>query len=193
MKTFFQNIGKKSEEAASYRDSGIDTKRTFDCQFPSAGLPDVMEGPLFLNFAENLPMNKSKTKLTGRTAEELAIGDITTGAENDLVDATRLTRRMIIRWGMGSLGLMAVASDDEQPFLGYELTQDKNYSEETGARIDRDIQKFLNERHEMVRNLLSKSRDKLDSLVNVLLQEETVNQDELTEILGHRVYESVGV
>ena len=100
---------------------------------------------------------------------------------------------MITRWGMGDLGLMAIPSDDEQPFLGYELTQGHNYSEETSARIDYDIQQVLNDRHEVVKKLLSESRDKLDQLVEVLLHEETVNQDELTKILGQRVYEPVSV
>lgn len=157
------------------------------------GVTEQVPGEDQLNYSREYLLTRIAVMLAGRTAEELAIGDVTTGAENDLIEATRLTRRMITRWGMGSLGLMAVSSDDQQPFLGYELTQEKNYSEETGARIDRDIQKFLNERHEMVKNLISKSRNKLDSLVNVLLQEETVNKDELAEILGKRVYETMSV
>lgn len=157
------------------------------------GVTEQLPGEDQMNYSREYLFTRISVMLAGRTAEELAIGDITTGAENDLIEATRLTRRMITRWGMGELGLMAVGSDDEQPFLGYELTQDNNYSEETGARIDRNIQKFLNERHEMVTKLLSKSRDKLDKLVNALLQEETINQDELTEILGNRVYEPMSV
>lgn len=155
------------------------------------GVTEQLPGEDHMNYSREYLLTRITVMLAGRTAEELAIGDITTGAENDLIEATRLTRRMITRWGMGSLGLMAVGGDDEQPFLGYELTQNKNYSEETSARIDRDIQKFLNEQHEMVKNLLSKSRDKLDNLVSALLQEETINQDELTEILGRRDNEMV--
>jgi cell division protease FtsH len=134
-------------------------------------------------------LSRVAVMLGGRAAEELAIGDITTGAENDLTEATRLVRRMITRWGMGDLGLMAISSNEEQPFLGYELTQGHDYSEETAARIDRDIQQLLSERHDMVTNLLTESRDKLDRLVDVLLHEETVDQDELTKILGPRIYE----
>lgn len=150
------------------------------------GVTEQLPGEDQMNYSREYLLTRISVMLAGRTAEELAIGDITTGAENDLVEATRLTRRMVTRWGMGSLGLMTVGTDDEQPFLGYELTQNRNYSEETGARIDRDIQNFLDERHEMVRNLLSKSRDKLDDLVNALLREETINQDKLKKILGSR-------
>jgi cell division protease FtsH len=155
------------------------------------GVTEQVPGEDQFNYSRQYLLSRIAVMLGGRTAEELAIGDITTGAENDLVEATRLARRMVTRWGMGELGLMAIASDEEQPFLGYELTQGHDYSEETGARIDRDIQQLLDERHQMVKQLLTESRDKLDQLVDSLLHEETVDQDELTRILGARVYEHV--
>jgi cell division protease FtsH len=153
------------------------------------GVTEQLPGEDQFNYSREYLLTRIAVMLGGRTAEELAIGDITTGAENDLMEATRMARRMITRWGMGDLGLMALSSDEEQPFLGYELSQGRNYSEETSANIDRSIQKLLNERHEMVRQLLSRARDKLDQLSEVLLREETVDQDELTKILGQRVYE----
>jgi cell division protease FtsH len=155
------------------------------------GVTEQMPGEDQFNYSRQYLLSRIAVMLGGRTAEELAIGDITTGAENDLIEATRLARRMVTRWGMGEIGLMAIASDEEQPFLGYELAQGHDYSEETGARIDRDIQQLLDERHQMVKQLLTESRDKLDQLVDSLLHEETVGQDELTKILGSRVYEHV--
>ena len=105
------------------------------------------------------------------------------------MEATRLARRMVTRWGMGDLGLMAIATDEEQPFLGYELAQGHDYSEETSARIDKYIQQLLENRHEEVRNLLTQSREKLETLVEALLRDETIDQDEIMKILGERVYE----
>ncbi|MFL7871003.1 MAG: ATP-dependent zinc metalloprotease FtsH [Anaerolineales bacterium] len=157
------------------------------------GVTEQLPGEDQVNYSREYLLSRIAVMLGGRTAEELAIGDITTGAENDLVEATRLARRMVTRWGMGELGLMAIASDEEQPFLGYELAQGHDYSEETSARIDHDIQQFLSERHELVRKLLSNSRDKLDQLVEVLLHEETINQDQLAKILGQRAYDLVSV
>ncbi len=157
------------------------------------GVTEQLPGEDQVNYSREYLLTRVSVMLAGRTAEELAIGDITTGAENDLKEATKLIRYMITRWGMGDLGLMVTAGDDEQPFLGYEIAQNKNISEETNARIDRDIQKSLDERHGMVRDLLSNHRDMLDNLVNILLQEETVNQTELEEILGKRVYDPVSV
>ncbi len=153
------------------------------------GVTEQVPGEDQFNYSREYLLSRIAVMLGGRTAEELAIGDITTGAENDLVEATRLARRMITRWGMGKIGLMAIASDEEQPFLGYELAQGHDYSEETGARIDRDIQQMLSERHEVVTQLLTESRDKLDQLVDALLHEETVDQGQLTRILGSRVLE----
>ncbi|NJC94788.1 MAG: ATP-dependent zinc metalloprotease FtsH [Anaerolineae bacterium] len=153
------------------------------------GVTEQLPGEDQVNYSREYLLARIAVMLGGRVAEELAIGDITTGAENDLTEATRLARRMITRWGMGDLGLMTISSDEEQPFLGYEISQGRNYSEETSAQIDRDIQKLLNERHEQVRGLLTHARNKLDQLVDVLLREETVTQDELTSILGSRILE----
>jgi cell division protease FtsH len=114
------------------------------------------------------------------------LGDMTTGAENDLIEATRLARRMVTRWGMGSLGPVAYQTDEQQPFLGYELTQGRDFSETTARQVDRDIQQRLQERHETARQLLTGARDKLDNLVKALLQEETIDQAGLARILGPR-------
>jgi cell division protease FtsH len=153
------------------------------------GVTEQVPGDDQVNYSREYLLSRMAVMLGGRTAEELAMGDITTGAENDLVEATRLARRMVTRWGMGDLGLMALSSDDEQPFLGYELAQGREVSEETKAWIDDFIQQVLDERHEEVKGLLSQARDKLDALVEALLREETLNQDELIKILGERVYE----
>jgi cell division protease FtsH len=124
--------------------------------------------------------------LAGRAAEEIALGEVTTGAESDLVQATRLARRMVTRWGMGTLGLVAFQAEEGQPFLGYELTQGRDYSEETAAHIDQDVQRLLDESHEHVRALLAGKRELLDQFVHELLHEETLGQEDLGRILGPR-------
>ena len=138
----------------------------------------------------NLSLSYLKARLAvmlgGRTAEELVFGEVTTGAENDLVEATRLARRMVTRWGMSKLGLAAFKTDEQQPFLGYEISQGRDYSEATAARIDQEVARLLEEGHEGVRRCLTDSREKLDRLVDALLQEETVSSDELNRILGPR-------
>lgn len=139
----------------------------------------------------NLSLSYLKARLAvmlgGRTAEEIVFGEVTTGAENDLVEATRLARRMVTRWGMSKLGLIAFKTDEQQPFLGYEISQGRDYSEATAARIDREVLGLLDETHDRVRRCLTDSRQKLDRLVEALLREETVNSDELSRILGPRL------
>jgi cell division protease FtsH len=122
----------------------------------------------------------------GRSAEEIAIGEITTGAENDIIQATRLARRMITRWAMGKLGSVAFDMDEEQPFLGYEISQGKAYSETTAAQIDQEVIGLLETCHESAKGLLTEKRACLDELVGALLKQETVDQATLAKILGKR-------
>jgi hypothetical protein len=103
-----------------------------------------------------------------------------------LTEATRLARRMVTRWGMGELGLVAFQADAEHPFLGYELAQGHDYSEATAARIDEDIQRLLAERHAYTRRLLTDAREPLHQLAQALLQEETLGQEALVSLLGPR-------
>lgn len=138
------------------------------------------------NLSQSYLYARLAVMLGGRTAEEIVFGDVTTGAENDLLEATRLARRMVTRWGMGKLGLIAFRVDEQQPFLGYELSQRPDYSEATAAEIDLEVRGLLEQSHEQVRRQLSDSRTYLDRLVEALLEEETVGLDKLTHLLGLR-------
>jgi cell division protease FtsH len=150
------------------------------------GVTEQVPGEDHYNYSRSYLMARLGVMLGGRTAEEIAIGDVTTGAEHDLIEATRLARRMVTRWGMGNLSLLAFQADEEQPFLGYELSQGRDYSEATATRIDREMERLLEERHESTRRLLLAGREALDRLVEALLREETVDQDALEQILGPR-------
>jgi cell division protease FtsH len=138
------------------------------------------------NYSRTYLLARLAVMLGGRAAEETVIGDITTGAENDLVQATRLARRMITRWGMGRLGTVAFEADETQPFLGYELARGRDYSESTAAQIDEEVRQLLAERHQLVNRLLKENRARLDRLAEALLHDETVDQPELVRILGPR-------
>jgi cell division protease FtsH len=151
------------------------------------GVTEQLPGEDRYNYNKGYLLARLAVMLGGRVSEEVIFGDITTGAENDLVEASKLARHMIARWGMGSIGPMALASDGGQPFLGYELSQGREYSEKTAARIDQDIQDLLNERYKYAQKLLGEDRRQhLDNLAQSLLKEETVDRDELVRILGAR-------
>jgi cell division protease FtsH len=150
------------------------------------GLTEQVPGEERHNFSYSYLKARLAVMLGGRAAEEIAIGDVTTGAENDLVEATRLARRMMTRWGMGKLGLTAFKTDEQQPFLGYEISQGRDYSEQTAARIDEEVRQLLEDTHQEVIKRLTGARERLDQLVKALLAEETVGADQLQRILGPR-------
>ncbi len=150
------------------------------------GVTEQLPGEDRYNYSREYLLTRLAVMLGGRIAEELAVGDITTGAENDLIEATRLARRMVTRWGMGSQGPLAFDADEQQPFLGYSLSHGRDYSEDTAARIDRDVRAIIEERQEFVRRLLTGARDRLDRLAELLLREETIGEDALLRVLGPR-------
>jgi cell division protease FtsH len=139
------------------------------------------------NYSRTYLLARLAVLLGGRTAEEVAIGDITTGAENDLVEATTLARRMVARWGMGNIGLLAFKTFEEQPFLGYELSRGRDYSEATAATIDEEVKLLMEKSHNVVLKLLTAKRPELDNLAQALLREETIDKEELIKILGTRL------
>ena len=151
------------------------------------GVTEQLPGEDHYNYGRKYLLARLKVMLGGRAAETVALDDITTGAESDLIEATRLARRMVTRWGMGVLGPMVLQSDDQQPFLGYELTQGRDYSERTAATIDQAVQALLVEQQQSAADLLTAHRDQLDRVVAALLHEETIDEAELTRLLGERL------
>jgi cell division protease FtsH len=124
--------------------------------------------------------------LGGRAAEEIVYGTRTTGAENDIEQATGLARRMVTRWGMSErLGLVQLAPR-ENPYLngsgGYAGA--RPFSEETAEAIDAEVLKIIGESHDEAKRLLSAHRKQLDALVEALLARETLNEQEILEVTG---------
>jgi cell division protease FtsH len=150
------------------------------------GVTEQRPGADQYNFPKSYLLARLAVLLGGRVAEELVIGDVTTGAENDLLEATRLARHMVTAWGMSELGLAAYQSGSENRFLGYELGREHAYSEHTAAGIDREVFRLLEERHQTVTELLGRERDRLDRLAAHLLVHEVANHTQLTELLGPR-------
>lgn len=93
---------------------------------------------------------------------------------------------------MGSLGPVAFKVDEEQPFLGYEIFQGRDYGETTADRIDQDVQGLLGERYETVCKLLTSKRQQLDRLAEALLHNETIDEVTIEQVLGARVKDTTG-
>jgi cell division protease FtsH len=148
------------------------------------GATEQLPGQERRNLSESYLKARLTVCLGGRVAEELVFGDVTTGAENDLVQATKMARQMVTTWGMGSVGLLAYESHEAQPFLGYELASQREYSEATAARIDSDMRRLIDDAHQEAKDLLTGARPQLDEIVKILLEEETVTATTLAQILG---------
>ncbi len=119
----------------------------------------------------------------GRIAEELVFDRISTGASNDIKQATDLAERMVRSWGMSELGPLSYAKGEEQIFLGREIAQQRDYSEDTARRIDAEVTKLISTAYERAREVLNDNMDVLHRLSEILLEQETVLGDELDKII----------
>ncbi len=150
------------------------------------GVTEQVPGDDKYNYSRAYLLARLAVMMGGRVSEELVFGEVTTGAENDLKEATSLARKMVTRWAMTDFGLMVLDLDEEQPFLGYEITQKRGYSEVTAAEVDEKMKQLLNDRFAYTKKCLSEKRSELDSLVKALMEHETVTQEEMEKIIGPR-------
>ncbi|MBL7661426.1 ATP-dependent zinc metalloprotease FtsH [bacterium] len=121
----------------------------------------------------------------GRAAEEIVFNEISSGASSDITQATRTARRMVCEWGMSDrLGPLAYGKRDEAVFLGREITSTRDYSEETANLIDEEIRRLIEEQLNRSRTFLRANRVKLDALATRLLEEETLDAEQVSKILA---------
>ena len=119
----------------------------------------------------------------GYTAEEIVFGDISTGASNDLKEASELSRRLVTKFGMSSLGPITFGKSEEMVFLGREIAVEKNYSEEMAAKIDKEIQRFIALAYQTAQKIIETRKKVLDAIAETLMQKETLEQDEFYALL----------
>ncbi len=130
-------------------------------------------------------LDRLAVMMGGRAAEEIAMHTMTSGAENDLKQATQLARKMVLDWGMSDrLGHIALSDDSGEVFLGEELTQRRFYSESTAREVDEEVMKILQEAYNRSRHILETHREGLDLLVNALIEHEVISGKDVLKILG---------
>jgi cell division protease FtsH len=121
--------------------------------------------------------------LGGRAAEEIMFPDVTTGARGDLESITRMARAMVTQYGMSKkLGPLTFGDKEELIFLGRQLSEQRNYSEEVAEQIDFEVRRFVDEAHQVALQILRDHIDKLKTIANRLLEEETLDADEFATI-----------
>jgi cell division protease FtsH len=119
----------------------------------------------------------------GRVAEELTQDDVTTGAGNDIERATDMARRMVCEWGMSELGPLSFGSKEEPVFLGRDFAQRADYSEDTALRIDHEVHRIVQTAYERATKVLTEHRDVLDRVSRDLLERETLDGEEVYQII----------
>ena len=125
------------------------------------------------------------TLLGGRVAEAIVLGDISTGASNDLERATRIARNMVTRYGFSEkLGPVVYGSDENEVFLGRDYGQSKHYSDDIASDIDSEIRRLVDEAYEKTESILREHRDKLDAVAAVLMDKEKVSGKEFEDIMN---------
>jgi cell division protease FtsH len=121
--------------------------------------------------------------LGGRIAEEVTIGSITTGAGNDLERATDLARRMVCEWGMShAMGPLTFGKKEEQIFLGREIAQHQDYSEDTALRIDQEVKRFVTDNYARAQNVLLEHKQRLLDMADALLARETLDAEQVKRL-----------
>ena len=129
--------------------------------------------------------------LGGRIAEEITIGSITTGAGNDLERATDMARRMVCEWGMSeAMGPLAFGKKEEQIFLGREIAQHQDYSEDTAMHIDREVKQFIANNYERAHKLLLEHKEQVVALADALLVRETLDAEQVRRIAAGETLEA---
>ena len=130
--------------------------------------------------------------LAGRAAEKLIYDETTVGAENDLERATSTARRMVTHWGMSpKLGPVSYKTSDEDPFLGREMHQQRQFSEHTQELIDGEVARILNEAGQRATDLITEKKDALESVTRDLLAKEEIGEQEIEDLIGPSVHGTV--
>ena len=132
-------------------------------------------------------LNRIAMMLAGRIAEELFMKQMTNGAANDFQRATDLARRMVTQWGMSDvLGPMVYGEEEGEVFLGRSITTHKNVSETTMQKVDAEIRRIIDEQYALSRGLLEANRDKVEAMTAALLELETIDADQINDIMDGR-------
>ena len=125
--------------------------------------------------------------LGGRVSEQIVLGDISTGASNDIERATQIAKAMCTKYGMSDrIGTITLGSDQDEVFLGRDFAQEKSYSEETAGVIDEEVKKIIDWAYGRAKEILSQNKDKVDKVVAVLIEKEKITGDEFNAIFNEQ-------
>jgi cell division protease FtsH len=132
-------------------------------------------------------LQKLAVMFGGRIAEEVFMNQMTTGASNDFERATELARQMVTQWGMSeTLGPMVYGENEGEVFLGRSVTTHKNLSEATMQKVDAEIRRIIDAQYALARKLIEENKDKIEAMTQALLEWETIDSDQIKDIMEGR-------
>ena len=192
-------ISKKEREIIAYHEAGhalVASK--IEGSDPVHKISIIPRGHMALGYTLQLPeedrflisrqelSDRITVLLGGRTAETICFGDVTTGASNDLERATQTAREMVTQFGMSDrLGLVTLGKKQHEIFLGRDITEDRNYSEEIAYAIDQEVRSIIDDSFERAKTILTDNRERLEEITKLLLEKEVLEGDELNALLGY--------
>lgn len=190
-------MNEREKEIVAYHESGhaLVAKLLPNCD-PVHKVSIIPRGSAALGYTLQLPtedrfliskselMQRLSVLLGGRVAEEIIFKDITTGAQNDLERATKIARQMVTEYGMSdTIGPMTLGRKEHQVFLGKDISEDRNYSDEIAFQIDKEVENIIDSAYNKAKEILTKNKRRLVKIAKTLLQKETLEGEELNSLL----------
>lgn len=191
-------ISEKEKEIIAYHESGhaLVAKLLPNCD-PVHKISIIPRGNAALGYTLQLPtqdryliskvelMDRLAVLLGGRVAEDIVFKDVTTGAQNDLERATKIARQMVTEFGMSeSLGPVTLGRKEHQIFLGRDISEQRDYSEEIANKIDKEVRKIIESAYTRAKDILTKNKRKLKKIAHNLMERETLDGKELDNLLN---------
>ncbi len=190
-------MNEREKEIVAYHESGhaLVAKLLPNCD-PVHKVSIIPRGSAALGYTLQLPtedrylvsrselMERLSVLLAGRVAEEITFEDVTTGAQNDLERATKIARQMVTEFGMSdTIGPMTLGKKEQQVFLGRDIAENRNYSEEVAFQIDKEVEKIIETAYKRAKDILIKNNSELKKIAKNLLEKETLEGEELDNLL----------
>jgi cell division protease FtsH len=138
------------------------------------------------NYYKNYLETQIAILMGGRIAEEMFLNVMSTGAGNDIERATDMARKMVCEWGMSELGPLTFGKKEEQIFLGREIAQHRDYSEDTAIKIDQEVRKLVNKGYTTAKQLISDNRDMLERIARALIEREVLDANEIKMLVENQ-------
>ncbi|MFH1714059.1 MAG: AAA family ATPase [Candidatus Nealsonbacteria bacterium] len=191
-------LSKKEKEIAAFHEAGHAIVATFSPGAEPIRKISIVARGMAAGYTLKMPIEERRirtkteflaeisTLLGGYCAEKIKFGEMTTGATNDLQQASNLARKLVKEYGMSSLGPISFGQREELLFLGKEFGEERNYSEKVAAKIDEEVEKFIKDSEQEAKRILIKKKSLLEKIARTLVQKETIEKEEFEELIGQK-------